>query len=113
MICPFSYDSIRQIGCKPWMSKNQVMSRGQLINIEKIFVELPFDYQFLTVIPTFSNLRSLAVDMLTADYELQLQVILDSAHHLHTLLFYSWTTMIMPPYRRIKSITTWVFNVEY
>jgi hypothetical protein len=100
--CPtdlcFSYDSVREFTYEPWMSDNEFMSRVQFMNIEQLFVKLPFDSQFLSVFPTFFNLRSLIINKLPPDSELQLQQILDCAPRLEEIDFFSWTTMAMPPY---------------
>ena len=95
----FSYDSIRHIGYEPSMFKDQVMSQIQLMNVEKLFVELPFDSRFLSLVPTFCNLRSLVIDVPSTDSEFQLQLVLDVSPRLEILLFRSWTTTAMPPYR--------------
>ena len=101
--CPddltFSYQSVRHIGYEPWMFNDPAMSQVQLLNIETLSVALPLDSQFLSTIPTFSNLRSLSLDILPLNSESRIQRILDCSPRLQTLAFSSWITLAMPPYR--------------
>ena len=69
--------SVREITDDPWMSDDEFMSRVQCMNIEQLSLQLPFDSQFLSIVPSFFNLRSLIINKLLADSELQLQQILD------------------------------------
>ena len=100
--CPvdlcLSYDSVRDITHESWMVGNEFMSRVQFMNIEQLFVKLPFDSQFLSIVSSFSNLRSLIVDKLPADSQFQLQQILDRSPYLQEIVFSSWTTLTLPPY---------------
>lgn len=100
--CPadswLSYDSVRDITQESWMFDNDFLSRVQFMNIEQLFIRFPFDSRFLSIVPTFSNLRSLIVDKLPPDSELQLQQILDRSPRLQKLVFFSWTTLTLSPY---------------
>ena len=113
--CPadlsFWYHSVRQIGYEPWMFNDRVMSRVQLMNVESLSVGLPLDSRSRFVIPTFSNLRSLTIDNLPADSELDLQEILDCSPDLKSISFSSWTTTTMPPYS-LKSSSIYRLNVN-
>jgi hypothetical protein len=101
--CPremhFSYDSVRGIGYKPTLFNDDALSRIQLINIEILSLQLPFDHRFLSIIPKFENLFNLTVSIPTEDYQSQLQALLDNAPHLYSLTFQSSATSILPPYQ--------------
>ncbi|CAM4830929.1 unnamed protein product [Rotaria magnacalcarata] len=98
-----SYDSVRILGYEPWMFHDEALSHIQLINIEKLSLQLPIDQQFFSIIPKLENLLSLTVAIPTENHRLQLQALLDRAPRLFSLAFKFCVTSAMPPYRYTSS----------
>ncbi|CAM4819947.1 unnamed protein product [Rotaria magnacalcarata] len=93
------YNSVRDIGYEPWMFHNEALSHIQMVNIEKLSLQLPIDQQFFSIIPKLENLLSLTVAIPTENHRLQLQALLDRAPRLFSLSFNYSIASVMPPYR--------------
>ncbi|CAF4381639.1 unnamed protein product, partial [Rotaria magnacalcarata] len=64
------YNSVRDIGYEPWMFHNEALSHIQMVNIEKLSLQLPIDQQFFSIIPKLENLLSLTVAIPTENHRL-------------------------------------------
>ena len=60
--CPadlcFSYDSVPEITHESWMCSDEFMSRVQFMNIEQLFLRLPFDSRLFRRSPAYVHLSS-------------------------------------------------------
>ncbi|CAF4072136.1 unnamed protein product, partial [Rotaria sp. Silwood1] len=95
----FSYDSVRNVGYEQHIFSDEILQHVQLPNIEILFVRLPTDHRFFSIVSKFKNLHSLSISIPKIIYQSQLQVLLDNAPRLYSLAFESWKTSKPPPYQ--------------
>ncbi|CAF1012773.1 unnamed protein product [Rotaria sordida] len=57
----------------------------RLTNIKSLYIKLPINNQFWSIVPSLNRLRSLTVSSHTDAFQSQLQTLLDQALHLYTL----------------------------
>ncbi|CAF1582188.1 unnamed protein product [Adineta ricciae] len=92
--CFWSYDQVNQLCYGSSHFTSSIMSRLRFSNIEHLSLSLPYNEQFLLVIPKLDRLVSLFVSINnhkdTSSIPSQLQLLLDRAKCLTTLSFGSW-----------------------
>ena len=99
--CPsdirFSSDRIHRLSYDPALFTNTQFSSMQFNRIEDLHLSLPYDHQFLSIIPNFDHLLAMSL-ILWDDYPYQLQSLLDKMSRLYSLTFALWSTEEFPPF---------------
>jgi hypothetical protein len=88
----WSYDSVTSLRYEYSVFASSIMSQVRFSNIRYLTLSLPFNDQFLLVVPKLDKLISLnvSVHVESENVQSQLQFLLDRAPRLHSLSFDSW-----------------------
>ncbi|CAF3781081.1 unnamed protein product [Adineta steineri] len=98
-----SYDNVHTIGYELIPTTNQILSFYRFMNLRHLNLYLPFDENFIIMIPKLDQLVSLSVAPYLidddSDFHDQLQTVLDRSPHLTSLKFQNWLlSKRRPPY---------------
>ncbi|CAF1032880.1 unnamed protein product [Adineta steineri] len=97
----WAYDCVNYLSYEPHLFADLAMSQIHFPNIHKLSISLPFDDRFLTIISKFDHLLSMYVKVEDDNDSVipQLQLLLDQAPRLHSLVFGPWMTSFsqVPP----------------
>ncbi|CAF3605222.1 unnamed protein product [Adineta steineri] len=90
----WSYDRVNYLSYEPHLFADPAMSQIRFSNIHKLSISLPFDDRFLTIISKLDHLLSMYVKVEDDNDSVipQLQLLLDQAPRLHSLVFGPWMT---------------------
>ncbi|CAF1439078.1 unnamed protein product [Adineta steineri] len=98
-----SYDNVHTLGYELVPTTNQILPFFRFVNLRDLDLYLPFDENFIIMIPKLDQLISLSVAPYHIDDDLnfddQLQTLLDQSPHLTSLTFKNWSlSKRRPPY---------------
>lgn len=111
------YNQVRTIDYEIYPSENQILSHFKFFNLDELYLWLPFDDNFSSIVPQLDCLKILSVSLSdrnsTPDSLQQLQSVLDRAPRLYSLEFARSVSALpgMPPFNcSSKSIRRLVFQ---
>ncbi|CAF1438407.1 unnamed protein product, partial [Adineta steineri] len=98
-----SYDNVHTLGYELVPTINQILPFFRFVNLRHLDLHLPFDENFILLIPKLDQLISLSVAPYHMDDDLnfnnQLQTLLDQSPHVTSLTFKNWSlSKRRPPY---------------